>query len=106
MIGYKIPFKMSSLDKGDPIRPFTYTIVEDVIAVDTGQGRAYREAINMRYQASHRFRELLRRVDLLWAIPALVVGVGCTVVVALPQIPETVSYGIGRSRSRLCRFGF
>ena len=91
---------MSSLNKGDPMRPFTYTILEDVSAVDTGKGKAYREAINSRYEASRRFRELLHRVDLFWSIPALVVGISCIIVVALPEIPETVSYGIGKPRLR------
>ena len=96
-LGFKTPFQMSSLKKGFPIRPITYTILEDVIAVDTGKGRAYREAINARYEASHRFRELLHRVDLFWSIPALLVGIGCTIVIALPEVPETIGYGIGTS---------
>lgn len=89
------PFQISSLPKGVPMRPMTYTILEDVIAVDTGAGRAYRQAINERYEASHQFRVLLHRVDLFWAVPALLVGVACMVVAGIPQVPQTIGYGIG-----------
>lgn len=89
------PFQISSLPKGVPVRPMTYTILEDVIAVDTGAGRAYRKALNDRYEASHGFRVLLHRVDLFWSVPALLVGVACMVVAGVPQVPQTVGYGIG-----------
>ena len=94
-LGYQTPFQMSSLPKGVPIRPLTYTILEDVIAVDTGKGRDYRQALNDRWEASPHFRTLLKRVDLFWSIPALIVGFACTIVVAIPQIDETIGYGIG-----------
>lgn len=94
-LGYKTPFQMSSLPKGVPIRPVTYTILEDVIAVDTGKGRDYREALNARWEASPRFRRLLKKVDILWSVPALVVGFACTAVVAIPQINQNIGYGVG-----------
>lgn len=65
------PFKISSQDKGAPARSGTYMIVEDVMAVDTGVGRAYRKAINDRYEASPMFRNMLHQLNLFWAIPAL-----------------------------------
>lgn len=93
-LGFKTPFRVSSLPKGVPIRPLTYTILEDVIAVDTGTGREYREALNARWEASPRFRRLLKKVDILWSVPALAVGFACTAVVAIPSINEVIGYGV------------
>jgi hypothetical protein len=89
------PCKISSQPKGAPVRPGTYMVIEDVIAVDTGAGRAYRKAINDRYEASPMFRKMLWQLNLFWAIPALAVGVGVTAAVADNRVPQTVAYGIG-----------
>ncbi|KAK3167200.1 hypothetical protein OEA41_010326 [Lepraria neglecta] len=89
------PFKISSQPKGAPVRPGTYMVIEDVIAVDTGAGRAYRRAINDRYEASPMFRRMLWQLNMFWAVPALAVGVGVTAVVADDRVPQTIAYGIG-----------
>lgn len=70
-------------------------VIEDVIAVDTGVGRAYRRAINERYEASPMFRNMLHQLNLFWAIPALCVGAGVTAAVVDDRVPQTVAYGIG-----------
>lgn len=62
----RTPFRISSLPKGVPIRPGIYTIAEDIIAVDAGAGRAYREALDARYQASPLFRRMLYQLNLFW----------------------------------------
>ena len=54
-----LPFRMSSHIKGSICPPITYTIIEDVIAVDAGAGKVYCEALLQRYNASPRFRKLL-----------------------------------------------
>lgn len=89
------PFRISSQPKGALMRPGIYMVIEDVIAVGTGSGRAYREAINARYEASPLFRQMLFRLNLFWALPAILVGAGVTAVVLSPQVPQTVAYGIG-----------
>jgi len=90
------PFKISSQPKGAPVRPGTYMIIEDVIAVDTGLGRSYRRALSDRYEASPLFRQMLHRLNLFWAIPALLVGAGVTAAVLKERVPEEVAYGIGK----------
>ena len=93
------------------MRPGIYTTIEDVIAVDTGTGRLYREALDARYEASPLFRRMLRQLDLFWvdsssvalrlrlltyqAISALAVAAAVTAVVLAPSVPEIVAYGIG-----------
>ena len=54
-----LPFRMSSHIKGVICPPIAYTIIEDIIAVDAGAGKVYREALLQRYNASPRFRKLL-----------------------------------------------
>lgn len=98
--GARAPFRISSVPKGALLRPTVYTIVEDVIGVGTGTGRRYREALNARYEASPRFRRVLAQLNLFWGLPAILVGVGVTVAIYVPDIPPTVGYGIGMSSTR------
>jgi hypothetical protein len=71
--GMRAPFRFSSLAKGEPQRPGTMIIVEDVVAVDGKQGRAWREAWLRRYEASPALRSHLRRMDLIWGVSGLAV---------------------------------
>ena len=77
------------------MRPCTYMITEDVIAVDTGVGRRYRGAMNDRYEASPIFRKMLRDLDLFWGVSAVVVGLICLAVVCDENMQEEVAYGLG-----------
>lgn len=94
--GVSAPFRISSVAKGQRIRPGVYTIIEDVISVDTGTSRHYREAINARYEASPRFQRMLQVVSWFWAVPALMVGGAVTAVVWVQRVPQTIAYGIGK----------
>jgi hypothetical protein len=91
--GAKTPFKVSSIPKGVPMRPTIYTVIEDVVAVDGGGGRAYRRALDERYEASPMFRQMLARVNMFWAIGCFVVGV--TVTGAVLTVNKEVAFGIG-----------
>ncbi|KZP23266.1 hypothetical protein FIBSPDRAFT_737692 [Athelia psychrophila] len=73
-----LPCRLSSLPKGAPLRPATYLIIEDIIAVDGGGGTAFRTAWNARYEASAHMRRLLRRMDAFWGAGALVCGAAVT----------------------------
>ena len=93
-MGVRAPFRLSSIAKGDPARPGTYVIVEDVVAVDGEQGQAWRRAWSSRYEASRAMQSHLRRMDLLWGITGLgIVAVvfGC----AFGIENENVGYAIG-----------
>jgi hypothetical protein len=72
----RYPFRFSSMSRGDVARPVLYTIVEDVVAVDGGQGTRFRELFNQRYLASKPVRKLLREMDLLWGISGVRRGSG------------------------------
>ncbi|KAM0262290.1 hypothetical protein ACHAQJ_001759 [Trichoderma viride] len=88
------PFRLSSTAKGEKVLPGVYYFIEDVVAVNAGAGRPYREAFAARYNASPRFRQMLFVQSVFWSVPAIVLAAGLTVVAVLPGIPATVSYGI------------
>ena len=97
--GWKAPFQLSSTPKGEKVLPGIYYIVEDIVAVNAGAGRPFREGLAARFNASPVFRKMLRDQSWFWSVPALVLGVACTVVVCIHQVPNDVAYGIGRHRS-------
>jgi hypothetical protein len=59
------PFRISSMAPGEVMRPALYTIIEDVVSVDGGQGIVFREVWNQKYLASRPVRRLLMEMDLL-----------------------------------------
>ena len=75
------PCRISSIPKGAQLRPGIYSIIEDVIAVDGSGGTEFREALNRRYEASHTFRAMLRRLGEFWAIGACSAAVLTTILV-------------------------
>lgn len=87
------PFKISNVAKGEPMPPFVLTAVEDIVAVDGGAGRAYRDQLHARYKASPMFRRMMMRQTWFWGWGALLVGVGTLVVVW--TVPVSVAYGVG-----------
>lgn len=87
------PWRMSSIPKGAQLRPAIYTFIEDVVAVDGSGGTAYREAFNRRYEASHIFRAMLRRLGVFWAVGTLGMAVVCTILIF--TIQHEAAYVVG-----------
>lgn len=75
------PCRISSIPKGAQLRPGIYPMIEDIVGVDGGGGTEYREALNRRYEASHVFRAMLRRLGLFWSIGAMGMAVVCTILI-------------------------
>lgn len=73
-MGMRAPFRFSSLEKGEVLRPAIFTIVEDVVAVDGKQGDVFRAAWKARYESSAPFRALLDRLDSLWGASGVLVA--------------------------------
>jgi hypothetical protein len=73
--GIRAPCRISSLPVGAPLRPGIYAYIEDICAVDGSGGTEFRQRLNLRYQASKAFREMLHRLTLFWAIGAIVCSV-------------------------------
>lgn len=89
------PVRISSVPKGSQLRPGIYSIIEDVCAVDGSGGTAFREALNKRYEASHIFRAMLRRLGFFWAAGAEGCAVLCTVLIF--TIQHEAAYCVGWS---------
>ena len=89
----RVPFRVSSLPAHAPLPPLTYTIFEDVAAVDGGGSLLFRHEWSHRYQASVTMRRLLRNVALGWGVSGTAVGAG--LIVAVWEAPRDTAYGLG-----------
>lgn len=94
LLRLRLWFPASSIPKGAYYRPGIYSIIEDVVAVDGGGGRAFREAFDRRYQASPEFRKILMLLSLFWSVSGLLVAGAITAV--LWTVPPTIAFGIGK----------
>ena len=89
------PIRVSSIPKGTQLRPGIYSIIEDIIAVDGSGGTEFRENLNRRYEASHVFRAMLRRLDMYWAFGAEIMAVVTTILIF--TLGEDAAYVVGWS---------
>ncbi|EXL39564.1 hypothetical protein FOCG_17828 [Fusarium oxysporum f. sp. radicis-lycopersici 26381] len=94
VMGWDAPFRISSTAKGEKVLPGAYYFIEDVVAVNAGAGRPYREALAARYKASPRFRRTLYIQSIFWSIPAVVLAIVLTIVAVIPQVPASGAYGV------------
>jgi hypothetical protein len=93
LLGWKAPIRISSLPRGSPLRPGIYSIIEDVCAVDGGGRTEFRQRLNLRYQASHYFRQMLHRLTLFWAVGSLLIAAATTAIVFTAS--KDVAYVVG-----------
>ncbi|KAI0900075.1 hypothetical protein F4806DRAFT_277739 [Annulohypoxylon nitens] len=85
--------KVSSTPKGAPIPPILLTFIEDVVAVDGGAGKTYRERLLNRYKISKHFRALIKGLNWFWGTGSILIGAGSLAVVW--TVPQEIAYGIG-----------
>lgn len=81
LAGMRAPVRISSLPVGAPLRPGIYAIIEDVVSVDGSGGTEFRQRLNLRYQASQLFRQMLHRLTLFWAFGALIIASVTTAII-------------------------
>ncbi|PLB45540.1 hypothetical protein P170DRAFT_512214 [Aspergillus steynii IBT 23096] len=84
------PFRVSSMNRTALVRPGVYTIVEDVLAVDGGQGEEYRRLLDARYCSSKAIRVLLARLDLAWGLSGAIVATGLITLIGTLSSRDTV----------------
>jgi hypothetical protein len=103
--GTLAPFAISSIPKAAIMRPFVYTLIEDVMAVDGGGGKQYREDLNARYQASARFRRIVTEQNWFWGVGSVLGGVATLAVIW--TVNQELAYGLGEwlpvARSKVCK---
>ncbi|KAK3938564.1 hypothetical protein QBC46DRAFT_265106 [Diplogelasinospora grovesii] len=87
------PCRISSIAKGERVRPLVYTLVEDIVAVDGAAGQSYRKRLLARYDVSPHFRKMMAELNWFWGIGALVDGVATLIVIW--TVPEEIAYGVG-----------
>ncbi|KAI0798018.1 hypothetical protein C8Q75DRAFT_801916 [Abortiporus biennis] len=90
---FRLPVRISSFQPYYLLPPLTYTIVEDVIAVDGGGGLEFRQAWRHRYEESRVMRKLLRDIALMWGISGIAVA-GALIAIAWTT-SDDVGYGLG-----------
>jgi len=91
--GIRAPCRISSLPMGAPLRPGIYAYIEDVCAVDGSGGTEFRQRLNLRYQASHMFRQMLHRLTLFWALGAIAISAATTAIIF--TVSHNVAYVLG-----------
>ncbi|THG92482.1 hypothetical protein EW026_g8432 [Hermanssonia centrifuga] len=89
----RLPFRVSSLPAGEVLPPLTYTIVEDIIAVDGGGGLEFRQAWRHRYEASRVMRHLLRVCSIAWGLSGFIIA--SVLIAAAWTAPTDTAYGLG-----------
>ena len=90
--GSPSPVRLSSIPAGSPVRPPVYSIVEDIVAVNGGGGKRYRQAINDRYEASPVFRQLLCEMSWFWGVPAFLLVVVLLVLTGIGSRPGNSTF--------------
>jgi len=91
----KVPIRVSSLPVWQPLPPFAYFFVEDVVAVDGGGCTEFRQAWRVRYEESLPMRRHLRNVSLYWGISGCLLGGGLIAVAW--EAPTDSGYGLSWS---------
>lgn len=99
LFGMRTQCRVSSLPKGSPMPPLLLICIEDVVGVDGGGGRDYRLRLHARYNASKRFRDLIKGLNWFWGVSALAFGGGMIAVIW--TINEDIAYGVGESLPRV-----
>lgn len=69
--GIRLPVRISSVPAGSVCRPGIYHLIEDITACEGAGGREYRERLNVRWESSFIFRELLSQITLVFGISLL-----------------------------------
>lgn len=92
-IYFRVPIRISSLPPYHSLLPLTYTIVEDVIAVDGGGLVEFRQAWRYRYESSSVMRKLLRDLGIFWGVSGIIVAAVCITVAWTTG--DNIGYGFG-----------
>lgn len=88
----RLPLRVSSFPKYEPLPPLAYTFVEDVVAVDGGGLTEFRQAWRTRYEESVIMRRIIRWMSMLWGASGVVFG--AALIVCAWETDTDVGYGV------------
>lgn len=94
--GWRSSIRVSSVARSEKFRPGTYSIVEDIMAVDAGYGQHFRQELESRFLASPMVRKLFWEMDLIWGTTGVVAGVGSILLVAMIS-NDDAAWTLGKS---------
>ncbi|KAI9643226.1 hypothetical protein NHQ30_007842 [Ciborinia camelliae] len=89
----RLPFNMSSTEKGKIWRPALLAIIEDAGAVEGQGGVVYRSNVMRRYEVSPVFRRMMMVLTWAWGIGLICIAIVSTVIIM--TLPENIGFGIG-----------
>jgi hypothetical protein len=92
-IRVKLPFNMSSTEKGTPWCPALLAFVEDAGAIEGQGGVDYRRNVMKRYEASPLFRRMILILTWAWGLGFIIVATVSTVLIMV--LSENIGFGVG-----------
>ena len=98
--GVRLPFNMSSTERGQIWRPALLAFIEDAGAVEGGGGVEYRKSVLKRWEASPHFRSMVMSLTWFWGICFMLNGSLSTILIL--KMDEDVAFGIGWSLPWMC----
>jgi hypothetical protein len=92
-IRVKLPFNMSSTEKGTPWCPALLAFVEDAGAIEGQGGVDYRRNVMKRYEANPLFRHMILILTWAWGLGFIIVATVSTVFIMV--LSENIGCGVG-----------
>jgi hypothetical protein len=92
---WKTPIRLSSTPAGGVTPPGAYVLMEDIVSVDGGGKEAFRQALRERYDASHRFQDMVAQLNWFWGVGSLVVA-GVVTVLTYTLEDLNVVFALGK----------
>jgi hypothetical protein len=92
-IHWRLPFNMSSTDKGMPWHPALLAFIEDAGAIEGQVGVEYRKQVMRRYEISPRFRRMVLLLSWGWGMGFITLTNVSTVLIM--ELSEDIYFGVG-----------
>jgi len=92
-MGKRLPFNMSSTEKGSVWRPALLAFIEDAGAIEGQGGVQYRTNVMRRYEVSPFFRRMILLLSWGWGLGFLCIATVATVLIM--ELEEDIGFGVG-----------
>ncbi|KAH6674454.1 hypothetical protein B0J14DRAFT_653750 [Halenospora varia] len=89
----RLPFNMSSTEKGELWKPALLAFIEDAGCIEGQGGVQYRAAVLKRYDVSPRFRRMIIMLSWVWGLGLIVIAIVSTVLIM--ELEVDIGFGVG-----------